>query len=208
MNQLPDGLVHDWHELWLSPRLCVFVSERAATVDGKRLRFSARGQYTMGRDLGGWLLTAALSDAIYQRADTRLEPVTLNDGHGGPAPDMALPTAWARQDAMLAKGPKLVGLVSGEGKDWIAHPAWTEEVAVNYGWQRPSQNGKPWQGVGVRHNPQHRDYSQLGRWVYEQCLLDEQPVQFADVLAGRHGDDLAKLCGGPLNNLVPPWARE
>jgi hypothetical protein len=201
---IADGVLeHEFVELPVTTALRVFVSRCAATIEGRRIRVSARTQYTLGRELGAWLLTPALADRIDQRATTRLEPKTLGDGHGGPARDMADRSAWDRHDAAIeALGRPLVGLVSGEGKDWVSTPAWSATRAANYGWHRST--GHPWQPLGTAHDWAHTDYSQLARWAYHAALLDGALVELADVIAGRHGHELAHACGGPMASLVPP----
>lgn len=191
------GLVsHEWAPLVLGPRLTVAVSRCAARVGEGRLRYDATTQREAGALLGGWLLTPALVDAIWRAAALRRIPRPLNDGHGGPAPDMARASSWRRHDAILATTQEQPDwLIASEGKDWVeARPR--DWRAANYGWH--DRRGRPLQPLGYAHNHEHSDYSQLGRWVADACSVDGQPARWPRVLGGSRGLDLAGVVGGPL----------
>lgn len=206
------GLVdHVWRELDLG--LCtVHVSAYAAKIGDRRLRYSALLQQRAADMIGGHLLTPALVDAIWIQAQIRLDPKPLNDGHGGPAPDMARVSSWYRHDrlvdAELARFGSVTDmcLVASEGKDWVVTDRiWQRpRQAANYGWLTSA--GHAIQGVGLAHDPSHSDYSQLGRWVRSDCLLPEGHALVADVLAGHYGADVQRMIGGPLPSARPPWA--
>jgi hypothetical protein len=197
-------LTHEFVELKVSDRLTCFVSARAATVGTHRIRVSALSQYRMARALGAWLPTKALADKIYQLAETKIPAIPLNDGKGGPAPDMAYPSAWERSDdAILATGVQPVGLCDEGLKDWTTCPSWTATKSVNYGMRKA--DGTVYQNLGTAHDQFHFDYSQVLRVVAEQVLLDGVLAPFEDVLAGLYGSDVAKLIGGVMATPVPPW---
>ena len=203
-----DGLVeHTWYRLDLG-RVRLIVSARAASVAGRRLRYSARCQSRVAALLQAHLLTSTLSMMIWRNAEMKLTPCPLGNGNGGPAPDMALVSSWERHDAMLDVRLRDVpsdALVAGEGKDWILSSAlWSSPGrAANYGWHRI--DGRPIQPVGTAHDPSHSDYSQLGRWVASECLVDNVPATFSDAVTGKLGEAIASYVGGPLPAAVPPW---
>jgi hypothetical protein len=197
---------HEYKALQLSERLVCFVSARAAHVGSQRIRVSARTQYMMARTLHSWLLTKALADKIYQLAQTRIPAHPLNDGKSPPgaAPDMAYPSAWKRSDeAIAAHGVPLEGLCDEGLKDWMTCPSWTKTTAVNYGMRKA--DGTVYQNLGTAHGWTHFDYSQAFRVVAEQALLDGEVILFEDAIEGVYGADIAKLLGGPMTTVVPPW---
>ncbi|MBU0572052.1 MAG: hypothetical protein KJ995_08245 [Candidatus Omnitrophica bacterium] len=206
------GLVeHRWWRLQIGP-LTLVVSERAAKVEGRRLRYTPRGQQMVADWLDAHLLTPTIVDAIWGQADVRLHPHTIGDGHGGPAPDMARVTAWKRNDeAIDAELREQPGLVASEGKDWVlAIGLWDKsrkgKRAANYGWHTLA--GKPVQPLMFGHGLSHSDYSQLGRWVTSDCCIDGKAALFRDVLRGAHGGDVAALVGGVLPGWRQPGVEE
>lgn len=100
------------------------------------------------------------------------------------------------------------GAASTLGKDWVLTNRLLEQPgkrkAANYGWfDAHAPNGVLWQPVGLAHNDEHVDYSQLLRLVRRDVEVNGQPMDIYEVLKD---PELAWLLSkeGPLKVLRLP----
>jgi hypothetical protein len=166
-------LVCDWTELKANSRGRVATFPVTADAlyivldDGSRYRpqVSAALQQRLADFFGGFLPTSAICDMAYMQTKNPVRAVTLPAG-----PEMAT-VAVAREfnskvEALRADRTDLFFCV---GKDWILSNLLGQRphCAVNYGFYDPkapyeSHSGmRMWQTRGTRHDPSHRDYSQI-----------------------------------------------
>jgi hypothetical protein len=94
------------------------------------------------------------------------------------------------------------------GKDWVLTNRLLEQpgkrMAANYGWfDAHAPNGVLWQPVGLAHNDEHVDYSQLLRLVRRDVEVNGRPMAIDEVLKD---PELAWLLSkeGPLKVLRLP----
>jgi hypothetical protein len=174
--------------------LVMFVScdaLRVGTVaDSVRINATARTAQQIADVLGCLLPTSHICDLVWEQAVVRLPPCI-----GSAGPDM-LTTArmLAHHTCVEAKLAGRRGLVETVGKNWVIsnqlakHPG----KAANYGWfdpkapygSRPGGHGphRLWQPLGLAHNLEHVDYSQIVRLVHRTCVLDGACRDLVDVL--------------------------
>jgi hypothetical protein len=133
--------------------------------------------------LGGSLLTAKLSDHIYSRAETKLEPFFYKPiGNAN-----ELVTKFEEHNLQVEKqfkeaGGKLGQLVAGIKKDVIlsSRNAAQPGKVVIYGWHKT--DSKPIQPVYSGHVFWYVDYSHGIRLVNNQVLVDGKPCLISDIL--------------------------
>jgi hypothetical protein len=124
------------------------------------------------------LLTAKLSDAIWQQAEVKLEPRPLTKDRDAAA------TFYQHHQIVeeQRQGKELGLLVAGIKKDIVLTNRLKERshrVAI-YGWHYPS--GKPIQQVYVGHVDWYVDYSHGIRLVSRRMIVDERERDLAEVL--------------------------
>jgi hypothetical protein len=132
---------------------------------------------------GASLITAKLSDHIYQKAQVKLAP--FNYIPSGNANELV--PKFVEHQLQIEKQRKQAGskngeLVAGIKKDIIL----SERIArqpgkvVIYGWHKP--DGKPIQPVYSGHVDWYVDYSHGIRLINNQVLIDGQPALLSEVL--------------------------
>lgn len=132
---------------------------------------------------GGSLLTAKLSDHIYQMAEVKLVPFNyIPSGNNNESV-----TKFGEHNAQIEKQLRESGatrgqLVAGIKKDIILTPgiAVKPGKVVLYGWHKP--DGKPIQPVYSGHIWWYVDYSHGIRLINNQILLDGKLRLFSDIL--------------------------
>ena len=136
--------------------------------------------------------TAALSDAIWRAAGTKIDPKGLvqrqQDARFMATMGFILKHNQGVDAALAAKGALSGTLVAGGvGKDWILHKRLEERGAVNYGWHRSS--GSPVQPVAATHDRKHFDYSQVLRAVRREArAADGSSVDLLEWMRKSHRD--------------------
>lgn len=219
MAAVAAGMVdHHWWPLELSRagRTCkILVSRRALALSqgGQRLvvSLSYNAQQGVASMLGARMLTSRISDEIWKQASTRLTPITRPWSQDG---TMAKTSRMREQSAAVdAAVAGASGLVANEGKDWvITKRFWSEPAkrhnSANFGWYGAGSSKSPGglqviQSIGLAHDRQHVDYSQLCRFVRTEVLVDGAATSYRDVLTD---PELAPLLSdeGPLPDDAHP----
>ena len=127
---------------------------------------------------GASLLTAKLSDDIYQQAELKLEPRPLTK-------DREFPATFYQSHQIIEEqrqGKPLGLLVAGIKKDVVLTNRLSEKarrVAI-YGWHR--LDGKPIQPLYVGHSDSHVDYSHGIRLMSRHIIVDGRTMDVDDVL--------------------------
>lgn len=189
------------------------VLDDALKIDGIRVNVSAHTQQIIANRFGCLLLTAKISDLIYQKADVKVTPC--------PRPISATTKDAINHSRDVDKKiSSRKGLISTVGKDWIIVPSWHgtyQNQAVNHGWHfegdigikgtpNPSllkaSNGQYFkciQWLGYAHDSHHVDYSQVCRLVNRSCNVNGKVMDLVDVLKD---PELSKLVShnGPILN--------
>jgi hypothetical protein len=134
-------------------------------------------------DFGASLITSAVSDNIYLKAEIRLEPFNyIPVGNGN-----ELVSKFEDHNSQIEKQLREAGgqhgqLVAGIKKDVILSSRLANQPGkvVIYGWHKP--DGDPIQPVYSGHVYWYVDYSHGIRFINNQVLIDGKPVLFTDVL--------------------------
>ncbi|EYF01390.1 hypothetical protein [Chondromyces apiculatus] len=189
---------HKEHELVL------FVSADALRVGDEqgsvRVSVSARTAQRIADLLGCVLPTTKVCDLIWEQAAVKLKPcIQKPDGAMGYTSRMI--QHHTKVEAAYAGRQ---GLIENVGKHWVLtnRLAGTRNVSANYGWYdeaAPRKFGahKMWQTLGLAHNLDHVDYSQVMRLVQRCCLVNGEERDLTEVMVDR---TLAPLVSseGPL----------
>lgn len=132
---------------------------------------------------GASMLTAKLSDHIYQMAQVRLTP--FNYIPVGNANELV--TKFQEHNTQIEKQRKEAGgingqLIAGIKKDVILSNRIAKQPGkvVIYGWHK--SGGKPIQPVYSGHVGWYVDYSHGIRFINNQVLIDGKPALFSDIL--------------------------
>lgn len=150
-------------------------------ADSLRINVNARTAQQIADVLGCILPTTRMCDLVWEQAVVRLTPCMGR-------PDNAMgSTARMVSHHMCVEG-KLAGragLVETVGKNWVITNLLAKRPgrAANYGWFDPAApyGSKPgargphrvWQPLGLAHDTQHVDYSQILRLVHRYCVVDD-----------------------------------
>lgn len=172
-----------------------------ARCDSVRVAVTCRTHRLIAEELGCLLPTPRISDVVWLHADVRLRVYAQP-----PGPAMARKAAFVRHHQQLeAELAGRTGLVTA-GKDWVLcrRLATAPGRAANYGWHIP-RGGRPGvtpgvrvvQPLGLAHDLDHVDYSQLCRLVRRRCELDGVEADLANALATAGLADLVSH-EGPL----------
>jgi hypothetical protein len=199
----------DGHEATL------YVSADAVAIgepdDWIRINVSHTAAQQIADLLGAALPTTKIVDAAYQQATVVLEPcIQTADAQ------MAFTSRMVRHHREVErKRAGRTGLVRNVGKDWVLtnQLVGQPDRAANYGWFSGSgqyQLGsglRGWQPLGLAHDRQHVDYSQVLTLVRRDVLVDGAPCDLGDVLCST---DLAGLVSseGPLQIVRHPGVPE
>lgn len=137
----------------------------------------------LATDFGASLITAKISDHIYQNAPVKLAP--FNYIPIGNANELV--SKFSEHHSQIEKqrieaGGKNGQLVAGIKKDIIlsARIAKQPGKVVIYGWHKP--DGKPIQPVYSGHVDWYVDYSHGIRLINNQVLIDGKPALFSETL--------------------------
>lgn len=189
----------------------IFVSADALAIgepgDSVRITVTHPTAQRIADELGAVLPTARIIDLIHAQAEVRLPPCTQYHE------TLMSTTRWmvkhsARVDALVAGRP---GLASNVGKVWVLtnRLVGRPDRSANYGWHSPNgpyvmcDGTKGWQPLGLAHDTNHTDYSQIIRLVRRDVIVDGEAMDIDDVLRS------PVLCGlvsheGPLRILRHP----
>ena len=138
--------------------------------------------------LGTALPTPLIVDLIHHQAAVRIQPCLREAS--------ALTPVMLEHDACVSQRIRAAaptwtgaeGAASNLGKDWVLTNRLLEapgkRKAANYGWfDNGAPNGLLWQPLGLAHNDEHVDYSQLLRLVRRDVEVDGRPMDIEQVLA-------------------------
>ena len=158
--------------------------------------------------LGTTLPTSLIVDLIHQQAAVKVSPCLRSV--------TSRTAAMLEQDECISRRLREAapawtgaeGAASTLGKDWVLTNRLLEQPgkrkAANYGWfDTQAPNGVLWQPVGLAHNDEHVDYSQLLRLVRRDVEVNGRPIDIDEVLKD---PELAWLLSkeGPLKVLRLP----
>lgn len=191
-------------------RATFFVTSDALRVgneeDSVRINASARTTQRIADLLGCVLQTSRICDLVWEQACVRISPCI-----SAPDPAMASTSRMlAHHRSVEGKVAGRTGLIENVGKHWVLtnRQAGSRDRAANYGWYDAAAahtcgRYALWQPVGLAHDLDHVDYSQVVRLVQRRCLVDGVERDIAEVMAD------AALCGlvsteGPLRVLRQP----
>ena len=170
-------------------RLVVYVTADALQLAGVRITTTHVTAQRLADLLGGHLLTSRIADLAHDQAGARLPPQTQT-------PDAAMSDTHrmlehsSAVDAALARAGAAPGvLVADPGKDWVCTPRLRgrPDRAANFGWHtsrgpfRSAGGASVLQPVGLAHNLDHTDYSQVVRLVHADCELDGEVRPLAEI---------------------------
>jgi hypothetical protein len=203
--------LHDpwsWYTIALAHRgrdVVIRVMPDALRLGGVRVNVSHTNAQRLADLLGAWLPTSRISDLVHEHADVVLRPQL-----GVPDSQMADTSRMIQHSANVAAVLRgridAGGCASTVGKDWINTNRLENrpDRAANYGWHDPhAPNGRVWQTVGLAHDRNHVDYSQVLRLVDRIAYVDGAPIDIAELashpeLHGAVSDE------GPLRVLRHP----
>lgn len=166
-----------------------------------RINVTPRTAQRIADALEAILPTPRICDLVWEQADVRIPP-SFQAANATMAHTSRM---LQHHRAVEAKVAGRTGLIENVGKHWVITERLTEEQdrAANYGWYdhaAPTLRGahRIWQNVGLAHNLEHVDYSQVLRLVRRTCEVDGEEMDITDVLAD---PDLAGLVSdeGPLS---------
>jgi len=165
-----------------------------------RVNASARTMQRIADLLGCVLPTTKICDLIWEQASVRLPPCIQK-----PDASMGHTSRMLQHHGRVEEGRAgRPGLVENVGKHWVLtnRLAGRPDLAANYGWydpRAPHSSGKHrlWQPLGLAHNLDHVDYSQVVRLVQRECLIDGEARDLTEVMTD---PELAPLVSheGPL----------
>ena len=193
----------------------LFVSADALRVGDEqasiRINASARTTQRIADFFGCVLPTARICNLIWEQAAVRLSPCIQK-----PDKQMAYTARMIQHhESVEKKRAGKEGLIENVGKHWVLtnRLRGRRDVAANYGWYDPGARHaagahRVWQPLGLAHNLDHCDYSQVVRLVQRRCLVDGVERDLTEVmvdpaLAGLVSDEgallAARLPGVPLD---------
>jgi hypothetical protein len=198
------------HSEWHDRRATLFVSADALRVgdeqDSIRINASARTTQQIADFFGCVLPTTRICNLIWEQATVRLSPSIQ------PADREMAATSRMLQhhESVEKKRAGREGLIENVGKHWVLtnRLCGTRDKAANYGWHDRGalhRMGKypVWQPLGLAHNLEHCDYSQVVRLVQRRCLIDGVERDLTEVMVD---PELAPLVSdeGPLRMVRLP----
>ncbi len=180
------------------------------THDSVRINASARTTQRMADQLGCAMLTTRLCDLVWEQATVRILPC-----FGAPDPTMANTSRMLEHHRRVEERVAgRTGLIENVGKHWVLtnRLAGRRDRAANYGWFDPGaahRHGRHplWQPLGLAHDLDHVDYSQVVRLVRRRCTVDDAERDLFEVMTD---PALAGLVSseGPLRVLRQPGVPE
>ncbi|WP_437720156.1 hypothetical protein [Sorangium sp. So ce861] len=207
----------DWvqvHSAHGEHRATFLVSADALRVgdaqDSVRINASARTTQRIADLLECAMLTTRLCDLVWEQATVRIKPCI-----GAPDPTMANTSRMLEHHRRVEERVAgRTGLIENVGKHWVLtnRLAGSRERAANYGWYDPGaahRHGRHalWQPLGLAHDLDHVDYSQVVRLVRRRCTVDGAERDLLEVMTD---PALAGLVSseGPLRVLRQPGVPE
>lgn len=133
-------------------------------------------------ELGFYLPTATMVDAIYEEADIQVAPRPMAPTPQMESTDYLLRHNQTVRDQMVRVGGKPKYLIAGQKKDLVLTKRLTAKpgrVAI-YGWHRT--NGRPIQPLSTVHGSEYADYSHGVRLVSGTAYVDGKPVPLPKVM--------------------------
>lgn len=175
-----------------------YVFDDALRIEGVRVNVSAQLEQKIADSLSCMLMTAKIADMRFDQANTIIKP----------RPRRITSSTQAMIDHSediddQLKGIDRPGIVATVGKHWIIDNKLLRPrmpgMAINYGWHF---KGNSYQGIkgglpvnyknmpGVRmiqtrgshHTLLHQDYSQICALVDRNCMVDNKPMDLAEVV--------------------------
>jgi hypothetical protein len=157
----------------------LFVSADALRVGDEtssiRINATARTTQRIADLLDCVLPTPKICDLIWEQATVRISPCLQT-------PDKAMGNTSRmvqHHEAIEKKVAGRAGLIENIGKHWVLSNrlANTKDLSANYGWYdkgaaHAAGAHRLWQPVGLKHNLDHVDYSQVVRLVKRRCMID------------------------------------
>ncbi len=149
-------------------------------------------------ELGFYLPTPKMVDAIYEQADVQVSPSPMKPTRQMESTDYLLRHNKTVQNQLVKVGGKPKFLTAGHKKDIVLTKRLTQKrgrVAI-YGWHRT--NGKPIQPLSTVHGAEYADYSHGIRLVSSTAYVNGKPVPLADLMKD---PDMARLLTkeGPMD---------
>ncbi|WP_437989266.1 hypothetical protein [Sorangium sp. So ce145] len=178
--------------------------------DSVRVNASARTTQRIADLLECAMLTTRLCDLVWEQATVRIPPCI-----GAPDASMANTSRMLEHHRRLEEQVAgRTGLIENVGKHWVLTNRLADrpDRAANYGWFDPGAAHRYgqhtlWQPLGLAHNPDHVDYSQVVRLVRRRCTVDGAERDLHEVMTD---PALAGLVSseGPLRVLRLPGVPE
>jgi hypothetical protein len=208
----------------------MLVSRRPLALDDGAQRLIISTTYptaqAIGDMIGGSMLTTRISDEIHRQAPVSIAPMTRpwSADNTMSHTDRMVQQSAALDAAAAQAGDDGTKLVDNLGKDWtltrrnwlppagtgVEKPAGqsgSRHNGANFGWYLAgsgshSPGGAPViQSVGLRHDMNHADYSQLLRYVKSDSIaIDGAPISYAAALADPAISPLIQDEGGTLSS--------
>jgi hypothetical protein len=167
----------------------LFVSSDALRVGDEacsvRVNASARTMQRIVDLLDCVLPTPKICDLIWEQAAIRIPPsMQTPDKHMSNTSRMV-----QHHESVEKKVEGRTGLIENVGKHWVLSNrlAGTRDKSANYGWYDKAAGhaqgaNRLWQPVGLAHNLDHVDYSQVVRLVQKRCLIDGAERDLTEVM--------------------------
>ncbi|WP_437604921.1 hypothetical protein WMF20_27415 [Sorangium sp. So ce834] len=178
--------------------------------DSVRINASARTTQRIADLIECAMLTTRLCDLVWEQATVRIQPCI-----GAPDPTMANTSRMLEHHRRVEERVAgRTGLIENVGKHWVLtnRLAGRRDRAANYGWYDPGaahRHGRHtlWQPLGLAHDLDHVDYSQVVRLVRRRCTVDGAERDLFEVMTD---PALAGLVSseGPLRVLRQPGVPE
>jgi hypothetical protein len=152
-------------------------------TDFCRIPMSPNTAQRLATAFGATLITATISDKIYERATVKLTPVSyLPVGNANELVSKFVEHNRDIESQFKESGGKYGELIAGIKKDVIlsARIAAQPTKVVIYGWHRPG--GKPIQPVYSGHVNWYVDYSHGIRLMNNQVIIDGKPRLVTEIL--------------------------
>ncbi len=131
------------------------------------------------------MLTTRLCDLVWEQASVRIPPCI-----GAPDATMASTSRMLEHHRRVEEHVAgRTGLIENVGKHWVLTNRLADrpDRAANYGWFDPGAAHRCgqhtlWQPLGLAHDPDHVDYSQVVRLVRRRCTVDDAERDLLEVM--------------------------
>ena len=152
-------------------------------MDFCRIPMNPNTAQRLATDFGASMITAKLSDHIFQKAQVKLAPFNyIPVGNANELVSKFREHQLQIEKQRIEAGGMIGQLVTGIKKDIILSSRITRQPGkvVIYGWHKP--DGKPIQPVYSGHVDWYVDYSHGIRLINNQVLIDGKTALFSEVL--------------------------